>query len=67
MMIGNNVAKLYVGNQFKKNPPLKSVDGVLKSHILIDNKIFGKRSVCLRDYFFRLADVVGKKIKGFYL
>ncbi len=66
MILGNNVARLYVGNQFKKYPPQKAVDGVLKSHLLIDNKIFGKQSVSLRDYFFQLADVSKKNFKGFY-
>lgn len=66
MILGNNVAKLYIGNQFKKYPPQKAVDGVLKSHLMIDNKSFGKQSITLRDYFFKLADVVNKKIKGIY-
>ena len=67
----NTITKLAVGNKFVKSPSLKALDGVLKSHILIGTKPWGKQPEYLRDYYFGIAKMaenpkIGKISKNLY-
>ena len=59
-VLGNNLARLCVGNKFATHPPAKAVDGVLKSHILIGKSPWGRKPEALKDYFFGLAKIAEK-------
>ena len=55
--ISNITSKLYVGKKFVTYPPTKAIEGVLKSHIMIDKKGFSKQSEALKNYFLGMAEI----------
>ena len=68
--LGSNLAKLTVGRRSIAYPPAKAVDGVLKSHLLIGQKLWGNQPEALRNYFMGLAELSANKnnkLRGFNL
>ena len=59
--LGSNLAKLTVGRRSIAHPPAKAVDNVLKSHLLIGQKLWGNQPEALRDYFMYRAELATKK------
>ena len=60
--LGSNIVRLVVGKAYTKYPPAKALEGVLKSHIMMDAKnSLGRKSSYLRDYFFGIAKLAENK------
>ena len=56
------LSKLFVGKKFVTHPPVKAVDGILKSHLLIGSSpVWGKQPEALKQYFFGTAQLAERK------